>query len=351
MKRYHKLYEEDVAYAYDNINNKESLNGSTVLVTGASGLIGSFITDMLMYANRRYNAGITVYCMGRSLPRLKKRFEIYENCPDLHFYEGDVKDEISGDFTCDYIIHCAGNAYPKAFVNNPVDTILSGVMGTANLCDYGLTHGIRRFLLVSSGEIYGNTGNDDAYREDFGGFINPATVRACYPEGKRICESLCAAYGQEKGLDYVITRLCHTYGPNATRDDNRAGTQFIRDVIEGRDIVMKSRGKQRRSYCYVADCCMGILTALISGKSKEVYNVSNNSSTITIADFADIAAGICGKNVKFEIPDTEDKAYLSPISHGVLDCTKLWQIGYRPKFTARMGIEHTIEILKGETDS
>ena len=340
-----EVYKEDLRTALNSVAGIERLKGCSVFITGATGLIGSFAADMLLEYNRLQNAGITVYAVGRSKKRLEERFE---GAPGgLCLVEHDVQNPALFDFKADYVIHAAGNAYPAAFVNDPVGTILSNIQGTNYLLDYAARCGAKRFLFVSSGEVYGQGDPSvGAFPESYSGYVDPTHFRSCYPASKRAAETLCVSYTKQYGLDTVIARPCHTYGPNATKSDNRANVQFVNNALAGEDIVMNSSGSQLRSYCYVADCASALLTVLLDGKSCEAYNIANRDARVTIAGFAQTVAKITGRKVIFAAPDDAAKEQQTVITHAVLDSEKLYSLGWRGKYSVEQGLTNIVRTLE-----
>lgn len=339
------IYQSDLRRAQENTVRFEELKDSSVLITGATGLIGSFLVEMLMLSNKEKNTNIRVYAMGRSMSRLQERFQECEDA-NLVLVENDVNEEISFEEAVDYIIHAASNAFPAAFQKDPVGTIMSNVQGTHNLLEYGRIHNCKRFLFVSSGEVYGQGDLSlDGFSEEYSGYVDPVQVRSCYPMSKRMAETLCASYTQQYGLDTVIVRPCHTYGPNATSADNRANVQFVNDALSGKDIVLKSKGEQVRSYCYIADCASALLTVLLWGESANAYNLANENVQVSIAGFAKEVAKQAGRRVIFDIPEEVDKM-ATPIQKQVLLVNKLNELGWHGAFSLETGIEHIMSILK-----
>lgn len=341
-------YRQDLLTAIHATKDIEKLRGCSVMITGATGLIGSFLVDMLLEYNRLQQADIHIYALGRSEKRLKDRFDgaITDH---LHFVEQDVNTPPRFDFAVEYIIHAASNAYPAAFVSDPVGTILSNVMGTEYLLEYAKDHGTKRFLFVSSGEVYGQGDLSlEAFPEHYSGYVDPTQARSCYPASKRAAETLCVSYTQQYGLDTVIVRPCHTYGPNTTGSDNRANVQFVNSAIAGEDIVMKSRGTQMRSYCYVADCVSALLTVLLCGKSCEAYNLANPDARVTIAGFAETVAKVTGRQVLFAEPDDTARGQQTPITYAVLSSDKLCALGWQGKYSVENGIMNTVQVLTGK---
>ncbi len=342
-----KTYLKDLQVAIRSTKGIEQLRGGSVMVTGATGLIGSFIVDMLLEYNRSEQADIQVYALGRSIKRLTDRFDgvITDH---LHFVEHDVNRQPTFDFDVDYIIHAASNAYPASFAEDPVGTILNNVFGTQYLLDYAKEHHTKRFLFVSSGEVYGQGDPTlEAFQEDFSGYVNPTEPRSCYPSSKRTAETLCVSYTKQYNLDTVIVRPCHIYGPNTTASDNRASVQFMNNAIHGQDILMKSRGTQMRSYCYIADCGSAILSVLICGNSGEAYNIANPNARVTIAGLAEAIAETAGQKVIFAEPETNEKSQQTPITYAVLNSDKLCSLGWQGAYTVKRGVENTYQVLTG----
>jgi nucleoside-diphosphate-sugar epimerase len=351
MSYTNSYYQEDVEQAICQTIHMDNLAGHKILITGATGLIGSYIVDMLMHWNESQEKKdkVVVYASGRSEKRLRERFSCYKIQDELKFVEYDVTERITFDFPIDEIIHAASNAYPAVFQKDPVGTMMSNIYGTQALLDYGKKHGMKRFLFISSGEIYGQgDAHMEAFTEDYSGYVNPTEVRSCYPMSKRAAETLCVSYAQQYSVDAIIVRPSHTYGPNATKSDNRANVQFVNDVLQGRDIVMKSAGRQMRSYTYIADAASAILTVLINGESGKAYNIANKNARATIAEFAQILADLAGRKVIFQCPNELEKGQLTPIEKAVLDSSRLEQLGWRGNYDVQTGLKRILAILKNQ---
>lgn len=338
------MYRKDLKESLDSVLNFEILYGKTFLITGASGLIASFLIDLLFYANETMDAGIKVYALVRSKARAEIRFQPLLERPGFHLVMQDVCDPIILKERSDYIIHAAGDGYPGAFRKHPVETMLPAVMGTFRLLEYMKKTKGSRFLYVSSGEIYGS-GHQKELVETDSGYVNPMKSRSCYPSAKRAAETLCASYFAEYGLDIVVARPSHVYGPNITDKDNRASAQFFRDVQNGRDVVLKSRGQQLRSYTYVADCASALLTVLTTGVPGEAYNIANPAATATIAEFAETIARIGGSTCRFECANEAGSPEKTPVSYAVLNPSKLQALGWQGCYSIQRGIRHTLESL------
>ena len=327
----------------------EKLQECNVLITGATGLIGGCLVEVLMS-----RGDVNVYAAGRNEERAYRRFAEYKDNPRFHFFKYDVSRSLSegNSIPFHYIIHAASDASPAAFASTPVDVIKSNIYGTANLIEYGMANGMRRFLYVSTGEVYGEGGASEdtpdgpAFKETDSGYVNPVLPRSCYPSSKRAAETLCAAYKEQYDADVVIARPCHTYGPHFTPSDNRVYAQFIRNVLRGEDIVMKSDGSQFRSWCYVVDCVRALLYILLKGEAGEAYNIADKNSNVTIRQLAEMIAGAAGRKVVMQIPkDSESKGY-NRVTRSLFSTRKLEALGWTIAGNMSDKLARTVEIAQ-----
>lgn len=325
------------------------LQDSSILVSGASGLIGSCLVDVIMHKNTTDGLNCTVYALGRNEAKAKARFGYCWNSPQFHFVAHDINLplEINDVNQIGYVLHLASNTHPVAYATDPIGTITTNIMGTANMLDFAVAHQAKRFAFASSNEIYGeNRGDVEFFDERYCGYIDSNTMRAGYPESKRCGEALCQAYRSQKHLDIVIPRLTRSYGSTMLANDTKAISQFIRKGVAGENIVLKSAGTQYYSYTYVTDAVSGLLTVLLKGQNGEAYNIADESGDIRLKDLAAIIANYVGKEVVFELPDDVEKSGYSTATKARLDGKKIKALGWRPKYDMKNGIQKTISILR-----
>lgn len=325
--------------------NVNMLYHRRILITGATGLIGSFAADMLLYANKTENAEIEIYLLARDEERLRERFASSLDEKRLHFIVQDVVEPLNLETSVDYIIHAAGDGFPSAFREHPVETMTPALFGTYQLLQYARKNTLQKFLYISSGEVYGITRSaEHAFTEQECGYLDSMCVRSCYPMAKRCAETLCVSFGEQYHIPVVIVRPSHTYGACTSTHDNRATVQFLNDTVDGKIIILHSTGKQMRSYTYVADCVSGIFTVLINGGNGEAYNIANADSRVSISEFAQILSKMAEAGFIIKKPDTNEKKEHTPIEYAVLDAAKLERLGWKGRYDIHKGIERTFGI-------
>ena len=315
-----------------------------ILVTGATGLIGSAVVDELLRMNASKNQGLSVVVAGRSRARLEKRFARRDA---LEFADYDALQPLRVKEGVDVIIHAASPASPDLFVGKPVETMLANVNGINEILKYAVAHPAVKIVYVSSSEIYGKAQpRENGFREEDSGFVDILSPRSSYPMGKRAAETLCASYAAEYGVDVSIVRPGHIYGPTATENDRRVSSLWPRMAARGETIVMKSAGTQVRSYTYCVDCATAILTVCEKGEKGEAYNIANPNSACSIRRLAELIADAGGVDLRVEVPTDAERTAFNPMDNSKLDASKLVALGWRAEYDIERGVRETIDQLR-----
>ncbi len=311
----------------------DELNGKTVFITGATGLIGYYVTSALLYRNLKYNANIKVLALVRNLEVASKKFseQLKENI-GLFFIEGSVEKLPHVEENIDFIIHGASPTSSKMFLEQPVDVINTLFNGTVNVLELAREKHVKGFIFLSSMEVYGNNNNEDKIDEKHESFLDTMSPRNSYPEGKRLCENLCASYRAQYDVPTKVLRLTQSFGPGVKTDDGRVFAQFLRAAMAGENIVLLSKGTTKRCYLYLADAVTAILTVLINGENGAAYNAANEETYCSILDMAKLVAREIGSDaVQVVIKENPDaaKKYM-PEMFMNLDSSKLEKLGWQP---------------------
>lgn len=328
-----KVLEKDLDELISQKKYFDPLKNSIVLVTGCTGLIGSIIVKALIkYGN------IKVYACCRNENKFNSIFQDYI-CDDLIPVFSDILQLDISTLDIDYIIHGASITDSKTFIKKPVETIEIAFEGTKRILKQCINKRIKGFVYLSSLEVYGTFKDFDGIKnvtEKESGYIDILSVRSSYSEGKRMVENLCKAFQSEYKVPVKICRLSQTFGAGVDYNDNRVFAQFVRSIIEGKDIILKTKGETVRNYCYTTDAVSGILTVLIWGIIGEAYNVANIETTISIAKMAELVCGL-PKDYKckviFDITEDVCKLGYNPTVKIQLDSGKLNNLGWKPKIT------------------
>ena len=330
------------------------LQGKTVLVTGATGFIGSFIIHSLIRKNETDGLGVKILALVRNADRARAAYGEYEKEGSLSFIEQDVCVPLPTDKKADYIIHCASNAAPKEYSLYPVETMKTNFYGTLNLLDYAKAVGAESFLYVSTIEVYGTTHGIDSIDENTYGEIDAMKVRSCYPLSKKGCETLSISYADEYGVNVKIGRLSYIFGPGMKPGDSKIVAVFPKCIADGENIVMKSKGEQLRSYTYVTDAITGLLTVLLDGESGNAYNIASKLCITTIAGIAHTLVDSYpekGLKVIFDLPTDAEAKGFSLIENAVLSSEKLENLGWQPQTDLVTGLKNVVseqlELKKG----
>lgn len=326
------------------------LKRKSILITGATGMMAAYCCYFLSFLNDVYNFGIKITALVRNEEKAKIKFHnIYEK-EYFTLLIQDIMQPLNIDCQFDYIIHMSGSSSAYAITHEPENIIMSNVLGTKNVLDFAVKSENTRVLFTSTREVYGKLDNDvTSISENMIGTLDISQSRSCYPESKRMAENLLAVYRDKYHLDYVNVRIAHAYGPGmALKNDGRVMADLLSYAAEGKDIVLKSDGMMKRAFCYITDAISAIFIVLLTGKSGESYNISNEKEEITVKDLAFLIASISDQNIGVTFKDItkeEQKGYLD-IARVKLNTSKLEQLGWKPLVGLKEGIEKTLHSVK-----
>ncbi len=319
------------------------LKNSRVLVTGANGLIASYIIYTLLHLNETQGCGITIYALARSEEKIRRRYGALLERADFKLVLQDVTAPLLLDLSMDYIIHAASQTSPKQFTEDPVGTALGNVLGTNNMLSFAVKSGAKVFLLLSTREIYGKSVKEFAEEDDYG-VTDPTQVRSCYPEGKRMAETLCAAYREQHELNCKIARIAHAYGPGMLLSDGRVVGDFIGNVVRKEPIVMNSDGSGTLALTYISDLVSGLFMT-ICNFDEFVYNISDSSHPITVRQLAELLCETASDpRIRLEIHLANQRQSAGYLAHKVpfLSATKANVQGWLPRVSLQNGLRKTV---------
>ena len=344
--------QRDIDIILNNPIDWERFRGKTVLITGATGRLGMYLVEAINKADIDWTLNITILALARNEKRLAEVFGASLQLPNIHPLVQDIEEPIRWDGDVHYIFHTAGLASPRDFTRWPVNTLWGHVQGTRNVLELAREKKSEKVLYVSTVEIYGEWTKEEGIREEDMGPIYCDHARACYPEAKRLCETMLASYEAQYQVPYMGVRLCHTFGPGISLEDGRAFSEFICNVIEGKDIILQSEGNAVRTYTYVADAIGAMLLAFTKGKD-HYYNIANLENLISIRELAELIAGLDVKGkvkVQYAEQNGQKLNYL-PFKLGIMNVDRITELGWRPQVGLRDAFRYTLESFQQRTGS
>lgn len=322
-----QIIAEDMEYIRKRINSGK-IDGSTVLISGATGLIGKYLVRFLaQYCRCR------VIAVVRDMEKAEKLWYSLRN--QVEYIHSDITQLKERDMGVDYMIHGASITSSRSFSDRPAEVIKISVDGTRRMLEFARRNPVRSFVYLSTMEVYGAPQKEDKIFEKDGTNLDTMSVRSSYPESKRLCENLCAAYLSEYNVPARSVRLTQTFGPGVEYEDGRVFAEFARCVKEKRDIMLHTKGETKRSYLYLADACTAILKVMTEGISGEAYNAANEETYCSIKEMAGVVAAENargGIQVRVEPEDRllKERGY-APAFCMNLDTSKLQGLGWKPE--------------------
>lgn len=344
-----KIIREDLEELYLRKIPWEKLRRKSILITGAYGMIASYLVFMCIYLNEEHDYGIQIITAVRSAKKLRERFGDFVDRDYFSVYLAPIECEIQIPLNIDFIIHAAGLASSQYYYSIPIEVMMPNVLGTIQLLKLAEEKKSAVFLLFSTGEIYGKIIERAEIDETAYGAVDTLDLRNCYCESKRLAEMLCRAWWMEKKVPARIARIGHTYGPTMDiENDKRVFAAFVSDVIHGRDITMNSDGSSMRPFTYVTDAVAGYFTILLKGEDGEAYNVCNENEFLSIKTLAGILAELYPDrkiSISRTAAENEKKDMVNNIA---VQSRKLQRLGWSCRYDTKEGFRRTIEALEEE---
>ncbi|MCR5063372.1 MAG: NAD-dependent epimerase/dehydratase family protein [Treponema sp.] len=324
--------QRDIQIILNNPVDWEKFRNKTVLITGATGRLGMYLVEALSKADIDWNLNLRVIAVARSKEKLEKVFGETLKLPNISSIVQDITAPLNVEGNVNFIFHTAGAASPKDFTETPVDTLWGHLAGTRNILELARQKKTEKVLYVSTVEIYGDWKSEDNIKEDDMGPMRCDDARKCYPEAKRMCETMLASYESQFGVPYVGVRLCHTFGPGISLDDGRSFAEFMKNVLNGEDIVLQTDGSAMRTYTYVADAVGAMLLAVTKG-TEHYYNVANLKNLISTRDVAEMIVGMDTNHkvkVLFANQGIQKLKFLN-YKLGIMNVDRIVKLGWRPQ--------------------
>ena len=345
-----EILKEDAIQIIDDNDKLKELKGTSFLITGASGMVGSYFVNTLLMLNELYGYDIKMYLVVRNPKKLP---EYVLNDKNVQIIEQDVIQPICLDKDVDYVVHAAGPASPLIMREKPVETNFANTIGTANALCYANAHKAKGFLFISSREIYGQPeeGQEFFYEDGKLGQVDHLVPRNGYAEGKKAAENMLAGFKEEYGLNTKSVRLAHTYGPGMSIYDGRVQADFLKNVVNNENIVLKSTGDSIRTYTYIADAVNAMFKVLLHSKDM-VYNIADEACKTSIRELAETMVSIYperGLKLVFDIPKDQKNTGTASFTLGILATDKIRkELNWKPKYSIFDGFKRTIEYIESE---
>jgi nucleoside-diphosphate-sugar epimerase len=342
----HQIITEDAHTIATAPLDWEGLAGKTVLISGANGYVPQFFVHGLLARNDLHNAKIKVIALCRNKQRASERFGEYLNRDDFQLLIQDVCEPLSGEIKADYFIHAASPAGFYGRNEKPVSTFNANVIGTKNMLDCAVANHALGFLLVSSVDVYGLMPTGERLKESDIGILDSLNVRNAYACGKRAAEAMAICYKEQYALPIIIARPFQIIGAGIALDDGRLHADFVSQILSSGKIVLKGDGSAKRTFMYISDAIIGMMTAMLNGISGEAYNIVDEKGEANVLELAKLMASLVSSHsvmVEFD----ESKRDLPEVKHALSivigSSEKLRSLGWQPKVSLKVACERLLE--------
>lgn len=337
-----KIIWEDIKEIYGRSIDWEQFRDKTILISGPNGMLASYVMYMMIYLNEERHMGIRIIAMVRSLENFIKRFKRFSEKSYISICTDSINEKIKITDSIDYIIHAASFASPQYYDMYPIDVLRPNVIGTFNLLQLAVEKKVKGFLMFSTGDVYGVVKGVEQVTENEMGILDPLDIHNCYSESKRMAETMCYSFFRQLNVPVRIVRIFHTYAPTMNiNKDPRVFSSFMKNIVNGQDIEIKSDGSGKRSFCYIADAVAGFFVVLTKGNNGEAYNICNSDQYVSIRDLAKILVNL---RTDVELKVTWKQR---PVNEHYTENTAIGQIPPSNKKLSKLGWETKYDIKRG----
>ena len=347
------IVQNDMKEMINTFISWDRLDGKYCLVTGANGMIATYLIYLLISLVREKGLDIHIIALSRNRKKSEELFVDFLDDSHFELLIQDVCEPIRIISRLDYIFHFAGNASPFYIKNDPVGIMKSNLLGTINVLELAREKEVDRVIFSSTREVYGENRSETSLTETSFGRMDCMESRSCYPESKRAAETLCKSYFLQYGIGFNSVRIAHTYGPGMRlENDGRVMADLLSFVVKGNDVVLKSKGKALRAFCYITDTLLGLMYVLFYGENSSAYNLANETEEVSIYSLAEMLIGLTpgkGLRIQYDIPENNSNVYCAYVRVG-LDTSKLERLGWRPSVPLCMGIERVVKCCNNDPE-
>lgn len=338
----HNIVQDDLSDICAKDLDWNHYDGKSVLVTGVNGMLASYIMFVFIYLVKHKGLHVDIVALTRSLDKTRTIYGTLLDEPFIHVLVQDVSEPIQYDGHVDEIFHLAGNASPYSINHEPVGILRANLLGTFNMLEFARMKSVRRVLFVSTREVYGASTEKQLSETSFGS-LDPLDNRSCYPESKRAAETVLRSYFLQYGIEIVIARVAHSYGPGMKiHNDGRVMADFIGNAVRGEDIVLRSSGEAVRAFLYLSDAVTGLFTMMLKGEAGEAYNLSNETEPLPIYQVAQLICQLSPNDIQVVFSADRPKEGYCNYPRVALDNSKIQRLGFIPKVKLSEGIVKTL---------
>lgn len=352
------ILQKDMEEIYSGNVNWNAFEGRTVLITGAYGMLASYLTLLFIYLREEKNIAVNIIALVRSKEKFREKFPEFAERDYIRIYETSLLEPIRIEDPVDYIIHAASLANPSHYAVRPVDVLSPNVIGNFHLLNMAVQKQVKAYLLFSTGDIYGKVEGVEVITEQTLGRLDPLDLHSCYGESKRMAETMCLSFYAQYHVPVKMARIGHTYAPTMDiENDPRVFASFAADVVNHRDIVMLSDGSSKRPFCYVTDATYAFIKILLEGKPGEAYNVCSEKEFISILELANRIISIYPERKLKVVRKQRDISdnYLENSTIKKLECRlsnqKLRALGWSESVSVESGFKRVIDYIEREKAS